>query len=247
VATFTNLSINNAGTGYTLTATSAGLTSATTATFNVYLYQLVFTTQPGAGTGGSALTTQPVVTVEDANNNPVASSSAAVTVARTGGTGTGGAVLTCTSNTVTAVSGVATFAGCAMDKAGGGYTLTATATNMAAATSGSFTVTVGSAAKLAFTTQPAGAAHGVAFTTQPTVTVEDAGGNTVTSSSASVTLAIGTNPGAGVLSCTTNPVAATSGVAGFAGCAITNAGSGYTLTASSAGLSGATTFTFNVS
>src|SRR5262249_49472392 len=35
VATFSNLSINNAGTGYTLTATSGSLTGATSASFNV--------------------------------------------------------------------------------------------------------------------------------------------------------------------------------------------------------------------
>jgi len=35
VATFTDLSINNIGTGYTLTATSGGLTSATSSTFNI--------------------------------------------------------------------------------------------------------------------------------------------------------------------------------------------------------------------
>ena len=35
VATFSNLSINNAGTGYTLTAAAPLLTSATSATFNI--------------------------------------------------------------------------------------------------------------------------------------------------------------------------------------------------------------------
>jgi hypothetical protein len=35
VATFSNLSINNSGTGYTLTAAAPTLTSATSATFNV--------------------------------------------------------------------------------------------------------------------------------------------------------------------------------------------------------------------
>ena len=48
------------------------------------------------------------------------------------------------------------------------------------ASSSAFDVTVGIAAQLVFTTEPAGATGGTAFTTQPTVTVEDAGGNTVT-------------------------------------------------------------------
>ncbi|MFI5041926.1 MAG: hypothetical protein ACHQNA_08785 [Acidimicrobiales bacterium] len=78
------------------------------------------------------------------------------------------------------------------------------------------------------------------------VAVTDAGGNTVTGSSATITLAIGTNPGAGTLTCTTNPLAASSGMATFAGCSINNAGNGYTLTATSGGLTTATTSGFNI-
>src|SRR5205814_6484561 len=49
VATFSNLSIDRAGTGYTLAATSAGLTGATSTTFNITVgpaAKLAFTTQP---------------------------------------------------------------------------------------------------------------------------------------------------------------------------------------------------------
>ena len=48
----------------------------------------------------------------------------------------------------------------------------------------------GGAAKLAFTTQPVGANGATAFGTQPSVTVQDAGGNTVVGNTSSVTLAI---------------------------------------------------------
>jgi hypothetical protein len=106
---------------------------------------------------------------------------------------------------------------------------------------------VGAAAQLAFTTQPGGGTAGTAWSTQPVVTVQDAGGNTVTSSSASITLAIGTNPGSGVLTCTGGlSKSASSGVATFAGCAISLGGTGYTLTASATSLTGATSSTFNV-
>ena len=37
VATFTNLTLNQPGTGYTLHATASGLTAATTSSFNVVL------------------------------------------------------------------------------------------------------------------------------------------------------------------------------------------------------------------
>ena len=80
------------------------------------------------------------------------------------------------------------------------------------------------------------------------VTVEDASGNTVTSSSASVTLAIATQPGSGAaLTCTTNPVTAVSGVATFAGCTIVGTAGSYTLSATSTGLTTATTNAFAVS
>ena len=96
------------------------------------------------------------------------------------------------------------------------------------------------------------AATTLAFSTQPTVgqsiqatgtgtfsasvTVQDADGNTVTTATNAVTLAIGTNPSAGVLACTDAgglTVNAVSGVATFTGCSITEAGTGYTLAAAS--------------
>ena len=62
-----------------------------------------------------------------------------------------------------------------------GYKLTATDGQLASATSAPFDVGTGTAAQLAFTTtEPENAIGGSAFVTQPVVTIEDAGGNTVT-------------------------------------------------------------------
>ena len=154
---------------------------------------------------------------------------------------------TCPTNPGTAVSGVATFAGCKINKSGVGYTLTATITGPITANSATFNITVGAASQLAFTTQPGGGTGGTAWTTQPVVTVQDAGGNTVTGSTASVTLAIGTNPpGTGVLTCTANPKAAVAGVDTFAACKIDKAGTGYTLVATATGLTSATSAPFTI-
>ena len=90
-----------------------------------------------------------------------------------------------------------TFSGCKINTAGTGYKLHATDGSLTAADSSTFTITVGSAAQLVFTQQPASSTGGTAFPTQPKVTVEDAGGNTVSGDSSTVTLAIGTNPGGG--------------------------------------------------
>jgi hypothetical protein len=113
----------------------------------------------------------------------------------------------------------------------------------APATSASIAKVSGSAAKLAFTTNPSSSTSGTAFATQPVVAVQDAAGNT-TAATNPVTLTI-TTPAGAVLTCTSNPTNAVLGVATFAGCKIDNAGT-YTLTAASGVLSGATSSTFNV-
>ncbi len=248
VATFSSLSINKSGTGYTLTAAATGLTGATSSTFNVTAAaanRLAFSVQPGGGTGGTAWTTQPRVVVQDAFGNTTTSTTS-VTLGIA--SGTAGAVLTCTSNPLSAVAGTATFAGCRIDKTGS-YTLSASATALTGATSSSLTVAVGAAAKLAFSVQPNGGAAGAAWTSQPRVLVQDAGGNTVTTSVASITLAITSGSGTtgAVLTCTTNPRAATAGLATFAGCKINLVGTGYTLRATSGSLTLATSNPFNIS
>src|SRR6185503_12085697 len=194
------LKIDKIGTGYTLTATDGSLTSAASSAFNITFgaaAKLAFTTQPGGGTGGTAWTTQPVVTVQDQFGNTVTTDTSTVTVGILNDAGPGGTL----SGTLTkaAIAGVASFSanGLKIDKIGTGYTLTATDGSLTSGTSSPFNITVGAAAKLAFTTQPGGGTGGTAWTTQPVVTVQDAGGNTVTGNSSTVTLAIGNNAGPG--------------------------------------------------
>jgi type II secretory pathway pseudopilin PulG len=220
-----------------ITASATGLTAGTqTETINAgTATKLAITTQPPSSTGGG--TSFGVgVSVEDALSNVVTTSSASVSLAI--GTNPSSGILTCATNPVSASSGLTTFS-CSINKPGAGYTLTATASSLTSATTSSFTITTGPAAKLVVTTQPpASATAGANFTTA--VSVEDAGGNVVTTSSALVALAIATNPSTGSLTCTTNPVTASSGVATFS-CSINKAGAGYTLTATSGSLTSATT------
>jgi hypothetical protein len=134
VATFANCNINLAGNGYTLTATSGGLTPATSSAFNVLpASKLVFTTTPIGSLGaGAQLAPQPVVTVEDSNGDVVTSdSSSTVKLTITGGTAT----ISCTANPVTVRNGVATFAGCSINQAGT-FTITATDGSLTPAVSG---------------------------------------------------------------------------------------------------------------
>ena len=141
--------------------------------------QLVFTTQPGGGADGATWATQPAVSIEDASGNVVTTATNSITLAIA--TNPGG-TLACTTNPLGATGGVASFAGCKITGKLGNYTLTASATGLTGATSNTFPITIGAASQLAFTTQPGGGVDGTAWATQPVVTVQDAGGNTVTTS-----------------------------------------------------------------
>jgi streptogramin lyase len=220
-----------------------GLTSTDSGTLTVLpgaASRLVFGTQPSSTTAGSPITPAVTMRILDAGGNLIAST-APVTVAI--GTNPGGGTLFGTL-TVAAVAGVATFSDLSIDRAGTGYTLTASSAGLTGASSSSFNVTVGPASKLVFGTQPFNRPVGSVITPAVTVKILDVAGNQ-TASTASVTVAIGTNPGGGTLSGNLT-VAAVAGVATFSNLSIDKFGTGYTLTASSTGLTGTTSGTFNV-
>ncbi len=246
VATFTGCQINAVGVGYKLTATdnTGGgaphpYAPATSAKFDVP-DRLVFTTQPNpTASAGVVFVTQPVVAVRaGATDTAVNDATTAVTLSLSGGPA--GAVLTCTTNPLTDVAGVATFAGCKIDKIGT-YNLVATAPNLGVVASATITITAGPATKLGFTAQPNAGVAAQPFPIQPVVAVQDAGGNTVTTSTATITLSLAAGAPAGsVLTCTGGlSKAAVAGVATFAGCSVNLPGT-YTLIASTPGLTSAT-------
>jgi hypothetical protein len=90
-------------------------------------------------------------------------------------------------------------------------------------------VAAADAAKLVFGQAPVNTIAGAVITPAVTVLVEDAGGNLV-SSTASITLAIGTNPSGGTLGGTVT-MAASGGIATFNNLTIDKSGTGYILTA----------------
>jgi hypothetical protein len=141
-------------------------------------------------------------------------------------------------------NGVATFADLRIDKPGSGYMLTATASGLTGAPSASFDIEA-AATQLVFTVQPGSAEAGASITPAVRVTVTDSAGETVTAFAGPVTVAIGANPGGGTLTGTTR-VNAVHGVAIFGDLSIQNTGTGYTLTAASGGLKGATSAAFTV-
>jgi hypothetical protein len=239
-ATFGNLSIDRSGNGYTLTAAASGLAGATSASFNIGVggaAKIAFTTQPGNGTGGSTFSTQPVVTLQDANGNTVTGTAQNVTVSIQNNAGPGGVLSGTLTVAVNTSTGQATFTNLSIDKAGTGYTLTAigntVSTSPGVVISSAFNVTMGPAVKIAITTQPGAGTGGSAFSVQPAVTLQDAGGNTVTGTAQNITFAIQNNAGPGGVLSGTNPVAVntSTGVATFTNLSIDKIGTGYTLTA----------------
>ncbi len=148
IATFANLSVNLSG-SKTLTASAAGLTSATSGAFTVSAAspsKLAFTTSPGNSIAGSAFPPQPVVTLQDPNGNTVTGFAQNVTAAIQNNAG-GGTLSGTTTVAVNTSTGQAVFSGLSIDKTGAGYTLTATGNTVS--------VTPGAILSTAFTISPA--------------------------------------------------------------------------------------------
>lgn len=246
VATFSDLTIDRRGTGYTLAASAPGLAGATCLPFAVgagAATQLVFTVAPSTVTAGATITPQIEVAARDAFGNLADDFTGAVTLAI--GANPSGGILSGTT-TRAATGGVAAFGDLRIDKAGGGYTLAATASGLAGAASAAFEVTAAQADRLVFTVQPASATAGATIALVE-VTARDSLGNTVTTFTGTVTLTItaGTGTAGATLSGTTT-VAATAGVATFSTLAIDRSGLAYQLSATGTGEAGASSAPFDI-
>ena len=245
VATFSTLSVSNAGT-YTLAATTPGLTPATSTGFTISAAgggtpppaatKLAFSQQPSNASTGATIAPAVTVVVQDSNGNTVTTATNPVTLVLGGGTGLAGTL------TATPQNGVATFNNLSVSIAGT-YTLSASSTGLTSATSNNFTISALALipAKLAFSQQPSSTLTGTTITPAVTVVVEDSNGNPVTTASNAVTIALTTGSGlSGTLTATPQ-----NGVATFSNLSESTAGT-YTLTASSTGLTSATSSSFTI-
>ncbi len=113
----------------------------------------------------------------------------------------------------------------------------------AAVACGGSTHLPGPAAKLAFTVQPSNTSAGIGIAAA--VAIQDASGNTMTSATNAVTVALRANPVGGTLSGTTT-VVAVNGVATFSNLSVDKCGASYSVTATASGLAGATSTAFDV-
>ena len=121
----------------------------------------------------------------------------------------------------------------------GGYATSGTATSTLSLTA------AGNAAQLAFITPPVNTAISTIINPSVQVAVEDIHGNIVTNATNPVTISIGTNPAAGNLSGSLVQTP-TNGIATFSNLEIDTIANGYTLVASSAPLTPATSPAFGI-
>ncbi|HEX9506260.1 MAG TPA: Ig-like domain-containing protein, partial [Acidimicrobiia bacterium] len=125
VASFADLSIDKAGTGYTLHGTVPSTPSAVTANSTAFDITAAapataaFTVQPTTTTAGVHITPAVEVTVKDAFANLVPGASVTVSI----GTNPASGVLSGTLTRSTSAAGIAAFADLSINKAGTGYTL----------------------------------------------------------------------------------------------------------------------------
>src|SRR5207253_7291273 len=148
-----------------------------------------------------------------------------------------------TGSATTNASGIAAFT--VSDATVEGVVYSASASGTPITQTAGVTYTVGTPTKLAFGQQPTNVGVGQSTVPPVTVRVLDAHNNLVTTSTAGISLAINANPSGGTLS-GGGATSASAGSATFAALSIDQVGNGYTLDATSSGLTTATSSAFNV-
>ena len=243
VATFSGLTISALGNGYTLQATSGGVTSPDSNPIDV-------TAIPPTG---MSVTTQPptsvqvvqafglTVTIDDQAGVADPDFNGSVTVAIAGPPS--GNTLSGTK-TVTASGGVATFSGLTLSSVGT-VTLQVSSSGLTSVTTGSINVTASTASQLIFVAEPASSqTAGAPFGFK--VEAEDAFGNLATTFDGTLVAALSPNSGNATLAGAVTAVAS-GGVAVFSGVSVNQVGSGYTIQVSGVNGPPATSTPFNVS
>ncbi|MBI3925240.1 MAG: hypothetical protein HY319_06840 [Armatimonadetes bacterium] len=254
LATFVDISLDQPGIGYTLTASGEDVDSVASPTFEIASAtnplvptRVAFLSQPTDVEAGAIMT--PVVTVAIQDQNGVVVTTATEPVSLAIANNPGEATLNGTT-TVNAVNGVATFADLSLSTAGVGYTLQATSGALAPDLSDPFEVTSPpppppTPTQLIFISQPTDALAGSTLGPAISVELRDMNGILVPSATDPVTIAFDANPGAATLN-GTKTVNAINGVATFSDLSVSAAGTGYTLQVTSGSLTPDTSDPFDI-
>src|SRR5688572_7191212 len=235
-ANFFGLVLSNAANGYVLTASSPGFTDVVSNGFNVNARRLMVTSAVANMRAGTPFNM--AVEARDGNGNLAENFNSNVTLSAAGGGGSsnfagGNAVVTATNGTVA-------FNGLTLNDAANNYSITASGTLLFSGFSNTFNVTASHLAVSAVANVRAGDPFNV------TVEARDANNNVAGNFTAGVALNAAATGGANFTGGTANIPAASAGTAGFTNLALNNAADGYTLTATSPGLTDGVSNTFNV-
>jgi uncharacterized delta-60 repeat protein len=202
--------------------------------------QFVVTAQPPSSvTAGAPFG----LTVEatDASGNLMPSYNGTVTVAlaaNPGGAALGGTL------TATASNGFASFSGLWLNKAAGGYTLSASGVGLAPATTTAIAVTPAAPTQLVIVDQPETVGVNSPFVIQ--AAIEDQYGNVVTTATNAVTVSLAGGPSGATLGGTTT-LTPVGGYVTFSNLTVNKRGKGYRIKLTSTGLTGTTTNSFTAS
>src|SRR6266702_1289874 len=254
VATFDNVRLDKAASGYRLTAAAPELHPDTSGLFSVMpapATVLAFTGPPSATMQDSAIKPPVQVTAYDSLGNKATNFAGSIRL----GIGTDGSVskkAALAGGVASAVAGVATFPNLRIDSVGVGYTLTAAFGSAAPVdTSVAFDIIAGPPppppppTHLGFTQQPQPTEAGATITPPVQVAAFDASEHVVQGFTGTIGLALEPASNGGTLSGGA-PVNAVNGVATFPSLSVDKAGNGYTLRATASGLTDGTSSTFNV-
>ncbi|HMA40666.1 MAG TPA: hypothetical protein VKP10_11340, partial [Gemmatimonadales bacterium] len=242
LATFSSLTLNQPGTGYTLVAGSGTLPAATSPAFDVLpgATQFLVEFNPATVTAGGS--TDLIVTAQDGLGNTVA--------------GYRGTVFFLSSDPLATLPANYTFVAGDNGKHTftGGVTLKTASSQVVYATDaadsritgyGIVTVTPAAPNKLAYIQQPTDVVQNAIMSPAVQVAIEDQFGNVVPSATNTVSLTPATNPSNGLLT-GGGSVGPVSGIVSFPRLSIDKAGNGYTLLATATGLTNVTSTPFNV-
>jgi alpha-tubulin suppressor-like RCC1 family protein len=192
VASFSGLSVDKVGTGYTLTATSGSLTAALPSdAFAISAgpaSRVAFTSQPSSGTADDLISVG--VAVHDAFGNVV---TAAVDVTVSLATNPGGATLT-GNLTQTTSGGTVTFNDLHVNRVADGYSFIATSPPaLTSATTSTFNVSHGAAHHMKFVSHPQ-TAEPTGLLSNVQVAVQDQHNNQVSTDGIDVVVVLDNNP-----------------------------------------------------
>ncbi len=239
VARFSAVILKQAGTGYSLRATSGTLTAATSPTFEVVHAApslLELTGLPASLTADSTASVQ--VTLKDAFANMATHYQGTLHFSSTDAS----AVLPGDFIFTAADAGQKSFTGLALRTAGSQRVTVADTVNAALTASANVQVVAGALSKLVFTQQPGNHSVRAPLGTVQ-VALADAYGNLTALTAPSITVAL--NPASAGLSGTTT-VAPVGGVASFTDLSIAQEGTGFQLVASASSLADVTSLPFTI-